>query len=165
MSVLIQSSGSLFETDAQAIVNAVNCVGVMGKGLALEFKNRYPDNFKAYTSVCASGKLKPGGIFVFEEKTQNQSIHVVNVATKDDWRNGSQLSWVGCGAEKLRIWAETNHISKVACPALGSGLGGLEWDAVKNAIETAFKGSSINLLLFSPQQKQEPRQWVKRKFS
>lgn len=162
MSVSILDSGSLFETDADAIVNAVNCVGVMGKGLALEFKNRFPNNFKAYASACASNKIRPGGIFVFEEKNLQAPVHIVNFATKDHWRDGSQLSWIAEGAYSMRTWAEANNISKIACPALGAGLGGLPWDPVKSILLDAFKGSDVEVMLFAPQGTPSPRPWKPR---
>lgn len=126
--------GDIFTSKAQAICNAVNCVGVMGGGLAAHFKRRYPEMFADYAKYCAEKKLKPGGIHVWTPKTPPC---IFNVATKDDWLQNSLYEWVADGLKNIAYEAHYLGIPSIAVPALGCGLGGLEWDRVKKLIEEA----------------------------
>lgn len=155
MSVNLIEAGDLFQNDAQAIVNAVNCVGAMGKGLALVFKQRYPANYNAYRNACDNRALRPGGLVVFKQgeielpgKAGPQWI--VNLATKDDWRDPSRMAWITEGAGNLERWACEQGVESIACPALGAGLGGLYWPDVYREICRVFDGSKIELRLFAP---------------
>lgn len=158
MSSQILTSGSLFDTGAQAIVNPVNCVGVMGKGLALEFKNRFPDNMATYASACRTGMLNPGGLVAVtisereRERAQAPGANwIVNLATKDHWRDPSRIEWIEQGAHELAAWARKIQVTSIACPALGAGLGGLPWEKVRPILEDAFRESACELRLFAPQ--------------
>lgn len=154
MTVKNLNEGSLFDTEADAIVNTVNCVGVMGKGLALEFKKRFPGNNDSYAAACRRGELVPGGLHVVDlgpDRQPGQARWIVNLATKDHWRDPSKLEWVVRGVELLSKWAAEHDVRSIACPALGSGLGGLPWEDVRRACETAFGGSPVELKLFAPQ--------------
>lgn len=128
-------SGDIFKDAAESIVNPVNCLGVMGKGLALAFKNKYPENYKVYRSFCDKKMLHPGEIFT-HFTGHNQPKAIYNLATKGDWRENSKLSWINSGLENLIVCLKQDSINSVALPAIGCGLGGLQWKIVKNSIDT-----------------------------
>lgn len=125
-------NGDMFSTTYDAYVNPVNCKGVMGKGLALEFKKRYPMYFKLYKDICDQGKLKPGYIYWTRDITTN--IIIINFATKDHWKDPSKIEWIDDGCTKLRDYLLENphNIEDIAIPKLGCGLGGLDWSYVRN---------------------------------
>lgn len=123
--------GSVFDTPAQALVNPVNCEGVMGKGLALEFKRRFPDAFADYRRMCLANELTPGRLHAFR-CTNGQWI--VNFPTKALWRNPSRIEFVELGLPVLARWMEDNAVGSIAIPALGCGLGGLPWSEVRDRI-------------------------------
>ena len=139
-------SGSLFDQPYDAIVNAVNCVGVMGKGLALEFKNRYPDNYNDYRSVCLKRALQPGRLHITH--FPNEPI-IINFATKDHWRNPSELSYIKEGAALLALYLkQTPEIKSIAIPKLGCGLGGLSWSEVRPILEKNLSSIRCDIYLF-----------------
>jgi O-acetyl-ADP-ribose deacetylase (regulator of RNase III) len=119
--------GDIFKSPAQVLTNTVNCVGVMGKGVALEFKNRYPQMFGDYKSKCDQGKVKPGQPYLWED----DSAQVLNFPTKRHWRDSSLLQDVEDGLKYLAASYEQMGIQSIAMPALGCGLGGLEWSEVQ----------------------------------
>lgn len=129
-------SGDLFEAKAAALVNAVNCVGVMGRGVALEFKRAFPANFDAYKSACARGDVRLGEVFVFERPESSSPQFIINFPTKRHWRPKSRLDDIERGLDDLAAVIDQRSMDSVALPALGCGLGGLEWDAVKALIES-----------------------------
>lgn len=131
--MLIECKGRIFDSIAQALVNPVNCFGTMGKGLALEFKNRYPQNFKAYKFMCTERLLKPGMVFVHYDTGKDRLI--INFPTKDSWRNPSQLSFIQDGLRNLSAHAEYGQFKSIAFPMLGCGLGGLDEADVRPLIE------------------------------
>lgn len=143
-------SGSIFAVapTMDAIVNPVNCVGVMGKGLALEYKNRFLLNYMAYKAHCDAGMMKPGQLFCFEQLDAPKWI--VNFATKDHWRDPSQMDWIASGLSQLREWLLVNDVQSIAIPALGVGLGGLPWGDVKRQVEFSLKDLKTEILLFEP---------------
>lgn len=126
-------NGDMFSEKYDCIVNAVNCVGVMGKGLALQFKEKYPDNFRQYEAACKDHKLKPGGILVCRDGDQV----ILNAATKDHWKDPSQERWVSlaCGNIAAYLKLHKDEIKTVALPKLGCGLGGLDWNRVRPIME------------------------------
>ena len=143
-------SADIFQSQAQAIVNPVNCVGIMGKGLALAFKKKYPRNFQAYADACAGGRLQPGGLYVTETGLQSPQ-YIVNLATKAHWRDPSRISWVTQGFESLLAWASQHEVESIACPAIGCGEGGLPWDQVHAAlVEIARRYPDIDVELIAP---------------
>jgi len=130
-------SDNLFDTDAEAIVNTVNCVGVMGKGVALEFKKRWPENYKAYKKACDSGTLRPGKLLVFDRRSLLSSPlprFLINFPTKDHWRSKSKIEYITEGLDRLAEEIERHGISSIAIPPLGCGNGGLEWIEVRPII-------------------------------
>lgn len=125
-------NGDMFSTTYDAYVNPVNCKGIMGKGLALDFKKRYPMNFILYKDICDQGKLKPGYVYWTRDITTNTTI--INFATKDHWKDYSRSEWIDSGCMKLRQYLIDNphNIKDIAIPKLGCGLGGLDWSYVRN---------------------------------
>jgi O-acetyl-ADP-ribose deacetylase (regulator of RNase III) len=121
------AKGDLFADGADALVNPVNCVGVMGKGLALEFKKRFPKNFKAYELYCELGYLDPGETFNYEERDR----FIINAATKNHWKGQSRIEYIRDCLNSIRVTLLQNNIESIAIPALGCGLGGLSWSEVK----------------------------------
>lgn len=143
----------IFESGAHAIVNPVNCIGVSGKGLALKFKEDFPVNFAKYKAYCDARKMTPGGLFFTQEDMSSApdgKVYIVNMATKDHWRDPSQLDWVRDGVRNLRQWAEEFGVKSIACPALGAGLGGLKWPEVEEIIVSEFKNSAVEILVHPP---------------
>lgn len=144
--------GNLLDSDAEALVNAVNTVGVMGKGIALMFKNAFPDNYRAYRVACNEGKVNVGYMFVYERAAADSPRWIINFPTKKHWRNPSQLEWIREGLQDLRRVAREHKIHSIAIPALGAGLGGLEWDDVRREIERAFSDmDDIDITIYEPQ--------------
>lgn len=145
--MLTYTNGNIFDNDYQAIVNPVNTVGVMGKGLALAFKQHYPVNFKLYKKACDNKELQVGKIFTTFEKDR----HIINFPTKQHWRAKSQIVWIIDGLQDLRTFLQDKKITSVAIPALGAGLGGLDWELVKAEIETALSDlTDVNITVFEP---------------
>ncbi len=128
-------TGNLLAEDAEAIVNTVNCVGVMGRGIALQFKKSYPDNFNAYAEACKQKEVVPGKMFVFEMSSLTNPRYIINFPTKRHWRGKSSLEDVESGLEDLFRFINDNKIRSIAIPPLGSGLGGLDWNDVRHLIE------------------------------
>ncbi|MBK8202577.1 MAG: macro domain-containing protein [Bdellovibrionales bacterium] len=122
--------GDIFKSPAQVLTNTVNCVGVMGKGVALEFKNRYPQMFNDYKAKCDQGNVKPGQPYLWED----DSAQVLNFPTKRNWRDNSLLQDVEDGLKHLASSYEQMGIQSIAMPALGCGLGGLKWSEVQPLI-------------------------------
>ena len=121
-------TGDIFVSKAQTLVNAVNCVGVMDKGIALEFKNRYPNMFDDYKQRCAKGLVKPGVPCLY---TDSLGTSILNFPTKDDWRSPSNITYIVRGLQWLAKNYETLGIRSIAFPALGCGNGGLLWEDVR----------------------------------
>lgn len=141
--MLICKEGDIFEQQVEAIVNPVNCVGVMGKGLALEFKKRYPKNFLDYKIHCDCNRLDEGLLHVYREN----GMIIVNFPTKYHWRDKSNLSTIVTGLINLRIWIIENNIQSIAIPKLGCGLGGLSWDNVFVQIEVILRGLNAKIIV------------------
>jgi O-acetyl-ADP-ribose deacetylase (regulator of RNase III) len=129
--VLIYKRTSLMESSSQTLVNTVNCVGVMGKGVAKAFKSREPDMFAAYKRLCDQKLLKPGKLWLWRGSEQ----WVLNFPTKLHWKNPSQLEWIEAGLEKFVQTYEAQGITEIAFPKLGCGNGGLDWDEVRPLME------------------------------
>lgn len=145
-------SGNLLAADTQALVCTVNCLGVMGKGLALAFKSRYPENFKAYARACSTRGIVVGRVFVFRTKLLLGPSHIINFPTKDDWRKSSKLSYIESGLKSLLSEIENEGITSLAIPPLGCGLGGLDWGVVKPMIVDAFSSKpDVKVLLYEPE--------------
>ena len=129
--------GDILRDDSEAIVNTVNCVGVMGRGIALQFRNAYPGNFKAYEQACQRGEVQPGRMFVYETGELSPPRYIINFPTKRHWRGKSRMEDIESGLAALVNVLREQKIRSVAIPPLGSGLGGLDWAQVKPRIEAA----------------------------
>ena len=129
------SNGDMFSDDCEALVNTVNCVGIMGRGVALQFKNRFPSNFKAYAAACRAGEVHCGRMFVFGTEELLNPKWIVNFPTKCHWRNKSRLEDIAEGLDDLADVVERLGVKSISMPPLGCGLGGLEWRIVKPLIE------------------------------
>lgn len=142
--------GNLLEDDASALVNTVNTLGVMGKGIALQFKQRFPANFVAYAQACKLGQVHTGRMFVTEPGELTGPRWVVNFPTKQHWRDPSHMEWVMDGLQDLRSFLVRNAVASIALPALGAGLGGLPWAAVRGHIETALGDLAVDVRVYEP---------------
>ncbi|BCL15906.1 type II toxin-antitoxin system antitoxin DNA ADP-ribosyl glycohydrolase DarG [Micromonospora sagamiensis] len=155
--MIVISHGNLLTAEADALVNTVNTVGVMGKGIALQFKRAYPANYRAYRAACAAKDVELGRMFVFDSGLVGCRRYVINFPTKGHWRASSKLSDIRNGLADLVRVVRERQISSVAVPALGCGNGGLEWGQVRPLIEQAFAElPEIRVLLFPPEGPPEP---------
>lgn len=146
-----ETKGNLLEADAEAIVNTVNTVGVMGKGIALQFKQAWPENFKAYAKACKAGEVVPGRMFVFELGGVVNPRYIINFPTKRHWRQKSRIEDVVSGLKALVVEVRSLGIRSIAVPPLGCGNGGLAWSEVRPLIESAFADlPDVRVLLFGP---------------
>lgn len=147
-------TGDLLAADAEALVNTVNCVGVMGKGIALQFKKAFPDNFKDYSIACERKEVRPGQMFVFDTgRLDGKPKYIINFPTKRHWRARSRLSDVESGLTALADQIRRREICSVAMPALGCGHGGLEWEKVRSLIERELGELSddVRIVVFEPE--------------
>lgn len=144
--------GNLLHAPAEALVNAVNTVGVMGKGIALQFRQRFPAMFVAYELACRAGEVRAGRMHVFDRgESVEPARWIVNFPTKRHWREPSRLADVEAGLVDLVVTVQRLKIRSIAIPPLGCGLGGLRWDDVRLRIETAFAGlADVRVLLYAP---------------
>lgn len=143
-------TGDVLRHDAEALVNTVNCVGVMGRGVALQFKKAFPDNFRAYKVACDRGEVVPGRMFVTEREALDAPRYIVNFPTKRHWRGRSRLEDIEAGLEDLVRTIRARGITSIALPPLGAGLGGLPWPAVRERIDAALGPLNIDVTIFEP---------------
>lgn len=132
-----RGTGNLLTSDVDALVNTVNTVGVMGKGIALQFKRAFPANFRAYQAACKRGEVQLGHVWAFDTGVLGPRRYVLNFPTKQHWRSSSRLGDIAAGLESLVATVDELKISSVAIPALGCGNGGLSWSDVRPLIEQA----------------------------
>ncbi|MCZ4319163.1 macro domain-containing protein [Aequorivita viscosa] len=146
--------GNLLNADTQAIVNTVNTVGIMGKGIALQFKERFPQNFRAYAAACKRGEVKTGEMFVFTETDLQGEKIIINFPTKQEWYRKSQYSWIEEGLKDLVRVIEEMDIKSISLPPLGCGNGGLKWEKVKLLLNN-YLGSlkNVDVIIFEPNEK------------
>lgn len=144
-------SGDFFEFEADIRVNTVNCVGVMGAGVALAFKKRYPSMFADYVVQCKSGLVRPGNPSVWHSsETLLEDVEIINFPTKDDWKKPSEYSYIESGLKWLSSYLKQKQGKIVTLPALGCGHGGLDWAKVKQLIENYLSDSPAKILVFEP---------------
>ena len=143
--------GNLIEAEAEALVNTVNCEGFMGKGIALQFKKAFPENFKAYEQACRAGEVQPGRMFVFSTGSMMNPKYIINFPTKRRWREKSRMEDIESGLKALVEEVRRLKVSSLAMPPLGCGHGGLVWRKVRPLIEQAFAGlPDVRVALFEP---------------
>lgn len=144
-------TGDFFDFEADIRVNTVNCIGVMGAGVALAFKKRYPDMFYHYAEQCKAGKVRPGQPSVWTNRDMvSTEVEIINFPTKNDWRNPSEYSYIEDGLIWLASYLKAKEGKVVTLPALGCGHGGLEWDIVRSLIEKYLGDTQAKVLVFEP---------------
>ena len=144
-------TGNLLESNAEALVNTVNTVGIMGKGIALQFKNMFPTNYKRYAKACKEGEVKIGKLYVTEETTLIGGRKlIINFPTKNDWRKPSEYIYIEEGLKALSKIISDNQIKSVAIPPLGAGNGGLDWSKVKSMIENYLSSLHCDVQIYEP---------------
>lgn len=145
------TKGNLLDAEVDAIVNTVNTVGVMGKGIALMFKERFPDNFAAYAAACKQKEVETGRMFVTSSTDLHGPRWIINFPTKRHWRNPTKLEWIETGLEDLRSVIEEKGIRSIAIPPLGCGNGGLDWAIVRPLIEKALGDlEGVEVVVYEP---------------
>ena len=143
-------NGDILREDVEAIVNTVNCVGIMGRGLALQFKNKFPQNFKEYQLACTNKEVQLGKMFVHQTGQLINPKYIINFPTKGHWKQNSKIEDISNGLDDLITIIEKYSIKSIAIPPLGSGLGGLDWNQVKKLIEEKLKNINCTVILFEP---------------
>ncbi|MDD3026410.1 MAG: macro domain-containing protein [Aliarcobacter skirrowii] len=143
-------NGDILIEDVEAIVNTVNCVGIMGRGLALQFKNKFPQNFKEYQLACTNKEVQLGKMFVHQTGQLINPKYIINFPTKGHWKQNSKIEDISNGLDDLTTIIEKYSIKSIAIPPLGSGLGGLDWKMVKKLIEEKLKNINCTVILFEP---------------
>lgn len=145
-------AGDILAEDAEALVNTVNCVGVMGRGIALQFKKAWPENFKAYAGACRRREVQPGRMFVFNTGQLTHPRFIINFPTKRHWRGRSRIEDIEAGLQALVAEVQKRGIRSIAVPPLGAGLGGLDWAEVRAHIDRAMHNvSGVKVVVFEPQ--------------
>ena len=145
------TKGNILEAGAEALVNTVNCVGVMGRGIALQFKKAFPENYREYKNACNREEVVPGKMFVHDSGEMIGPRYVINFPTKRHWKGRSRYEDVESGLAALVDVVERLGIRSIAVPPLGCGLGGLHWPRVRAMIEKAFADrSNVRVLLYEP---------------
>lgn len=144
-------TGNLLDSEAEALVNTVNTIGVMGKGIALQFKNMFPNNFKLYANACKEKEVKIGKLLVTEEETllKGKKI-IINFPTKTNWRLPSEYNYIEAGMFQLVKVIKEKNIKSIAIPPLGSGHGGLDWNKVKVIMEKYLSDLTCEIFIYEP---------------
>ncbi|MDC4205136.1 MAG: macro domain-containing protein [Candidatus Manganitrophus sp.] len=165
--------GDILQADAQVLVNTVNCIGIMGRGIALQFRKAFPENYKAYKAICDRKQLLPGKMLVHDLNRFENPRYIINFPTKLHWKGKSRIEHIESGLKALVEEVRHLEIKSIAVPPLGCGLGGLHWNKVRPMIEEAFRNlPEVHVLLYEPtgtpdaekmvKQKQAPRMTVGR---
>ena len=145
-------TGDILSEEADALVNTVNCVGIMGRGIALQFKRAFPENFRAYAARCKRNEMQPGRMFVFETGQVLPPRYIVNFPTKRHWRGKSRMEDIEAGLRSLADEIRSRGIRSIAVPPLGSGLGGLHWPEVRIRLEAALgELDDVRIVVFEPE--------------
>ena len=145
------AQGNLLEADAEALVNTVNCEGYMGKGIALQFKQAYPENFRAYERACHAHEVQPGRMFTVATGQMVNPQYIINFPTKRHWRGASRIEDIRAGLKALVQEVKRLGIQSIAVPPLGCGNGWLNWWEVRPMIEQALQAvPDVRVLLFEP---------------
>ena len=126
---IMDSGDNIFNSRTETLVNTVNCVGIMGKGLAKEFKKHFPEMYEEYRIRCTNNEIKPGHPYIWKNTTGGKSV--LNFPTKEHWKGNSRVEWIESG---LKIFTDNYHnweIVSIAFPALGCTNGGLDWESIE----------------------------------
>lgn len=158
------AEGNIVQADAEALVNTVNCVGIMGRGIALQFRKAFPENYAVYRATCDRQELSPGMMLVYDLGHLTNPRYVINFPTKRHWKGKSRIEDIEAGLPALIDVVRGRGIRSIAVPPLGCGLGGLDWSVVRPRIERAFAAvPDVRVLLYSPHGSPEPEALVKEK--
>jgi O-acetyl-ADP-ribose deacetylase (regulator of RNase III) len=158
--------GDILSADAEALVNTVNCVGIMGRGIALQFRNAFPENYAVYKTLCDKKQLHPGKMLVFDLNRLENPRFIINFPTKRHWKGNSRIEDIQSGLKALVEEVKTRGIRSIAVPPLGCGLGGLNWREVRPLIEDAFKElPSVRTLIYEPAGAPPAKEMVRQKAS
>jgi O-acetyl-ADP-ribose deacetylase (regulator of RNase III) len=145
------TQGDILRDESEAIVNTVNCVGVMGRGIALQFRNAYPENYKAYEKACQREEVQPGRMFVYETGELTGPRYIINFPTKRHWRGKSRMEDIDSGLLALVEVLREKNIRSISLPPLGSGLGGLDWSEVRPRIVSALGAlDEVKVTIYEP---------------
>lgn len=156
--------GDILKADAEALVNTVNCVGVMGRGIALQFRKAFPENFRVYKSACDKKLFHPGQMLVYDLNRFENPKYVINFPTKRHWKGKSKIEDIEAGLKALVEEVNQHNIRSIAIPPLGCGLGGLEWEQIKPMIQKAFGAlPDVHVLLYEPEGSPVAEEMVKEK--
>ena len=147
--MITYTKGDIFSGDYEAIVNPVNCVGVMGAGLAKEFRKRYPAMFLAYQSECKKERVSIGVCLVWDTDVPNPK-YVVNLPTKIHWKDSSEYEYIRLGLVSLESYIRNNNIKSIGIPALGCGLGGLDWKELRPLFDKYLSDLDCSITVFEP---------------
>ena len=147
------TKGDLLESSAEALVNTVNTVGVMGKGIALQFKERFPQNYMLYRNACKAGQVKIGEMFTTVEQTFDGRKTIFNFPTKTTWRRPSEYSYIEKGLVSLHDEIIRRQIKSVAIPPLGSHNGGLDWLTIRPMMVSALDDLDCDIYIYEPSDK------------
>ena len=147
MGEIVTRTGNMLDSNAEILVNPVNCIGVMGAGLARQFKARYPEMYKQYRQDCLSGRITTGRVTMYRVRDGRT---VAAFPTKNHWENPSKLEYVREGLKSLRSQLVNTTVGSIAVPALGSGLGGLDWRDVRPLIVEALQIDGLTVELYEP---------------
>lgn len=140
------AEGDLFRVRGiDALAHGCNCAGAMGRGIAAEFRRRWPEMYERYRSMCASGALSPGGVYVYD----GAGVTVYNLGTQRHWREGATMAAVRGSVSAMLAHAADRGVSSVAMPRVGAGLGGLAWEDVRRELESIAGGSSVRVVVVS----------------
>ena len=146
-------TGNILESNAEALINTVNTVGVMGKGIALQFKKAYHNNYKSYIDACKRNEIEIGRLFVVKDSNLSSGVkYIINFPTKKDWRKPSEYSFIVAGLDDLIRVLKEYKIHSIAIPPLGSGNGGLEWEKVKKILEQKLSNLDVEIIVYEPTQ-------------
>jgi len=157
--ISIKKRGNLLQENVDALVNTVNCVGVMGKGIALQFKMMFPQNFNEYKRACERNEVKPCKMFIFDRGRLFGPRFIINFPTKVHWKDKSKIEYIKCGLADLIYNIQKLEIKSIAIPPLGSGSGGLEWSEVKPLIiEKMELLRDIKVIVYEPSRSPKPEE-------
>lgn len=151
-------NGNIINANTEALVNTVNTKGVMGKGIALQFKKAFPEVFLEYKAACNKGLVKVGEVNICKRNSTSGPRIIINFPTKDDWRKPSKIEYIKNGLKSLVQTVIDHHIQSIAIPALGCGLGGLKWNEVLPLIQAAFERTpNISVMVYPPKEIPSPQ--------
>lgn len=154
--------GDILQADAEALVNTVNCVGIMGRGIALQFRKAFPDNYEVYRAACERDEVEPGRMLVFDRQRFINPRYIINFPTKRHWKGKSRIEDIQAGLAALVEEVRARNIRSIAVPPLGCGLGGLDWEEVRPIIAEAFRAvPEVHVLLYEPAGAPPPEEMVK----